>query len=210
MTSSNKIVSLVRLTLPSLLVTLFTLPVLAQTDSAGDVIVRLRATELNWANQQNNGLATTNVTAQNKAIPEVDVSYFFTKNIATELVLTYPQTVNINVGGAASGTVKALPPTLLLQYHFTELGQIKPYVGVGVNYTSFTSANILNGGASVNASSTGFAAQIGFDYMLDKNWGLNADLKYIQIKTDVFAGGANIGQLGLNPTVASAGLTYRF
>lgn len=210
MTSSNKIVSLVRLTLPSLLVTLFTLPALAQTNSAGDVIVRLRATELNWANQQNNGLATTNVTAQNKAIPEVDVSYFFTKNIATELVLTYPQTVNINVGGAASGTVKALPPTLLLQYHFTELGQIKPYVGVGVNYTSFTSANILNGGASVNASSTGFAAQIGFDYMLDKNWGLNADLKYIQIKTDVFAGGANIGQLGLNPTVASAGLTYRF
>ena len=210
MTSSNKIVSLVRLTLPSLLVTLFTLPVLAQTNSAGDVIVRLRATELNWANQQNNGLATTNVTAQNKAIPEVDVSYFFTKNIATELVLTYPQTVNINVGGAASGTVKALPPTLLLQYHFTELGQIKPYVGVGVNYTSFTSANILNGGASVNASSTGFAAQIGFDYMLDKNWGLNADLKYIQIKTDVFAGGANLGQLGLNPTVASAGLTYRF
>jgi len=210
MTSSNKIVSLVRLTLPSLLVTLFTLPALAQTNSAGDVIVRLRATELNWANQQNNGLATTNVTAQNKAIPEVDVSYFLTKNIATELVLTYPQTVNINVGGAASGTVKALPPTLLLQYHFTELGQIKPYVGVGVNYTSFTSANILNGGASVNASSTGFAAQIGFDYMLDKNWGLNADLKYIQIKTDVFAGGANIGQLGLNPTVASAGLTYRF
>ena len=210
MTSSNQIVSLVRLTLPTLLVTLFTLPVLAQTNSAGDVIVRLRATELNWANQQNNGLATTNVTAQNKAIPEVDVSYFFTKNIATELVLTYPQTVNINVGGAASGTVKALPPTLLLQYHFTELGQIKPYVGVGVNYTSFTSANILNGGASVNASSTGFAAQIGFDYMLDKNWGLNADLKYIQIKTDVFAGGANLGQLGLNPTVASAGLTYRF
>ena len=210
MTSSNKIVSLVRLTLPSLLVTLFTLPALAQTNSAGDVIVRLRATDLNWANQQNNGLATTNVTAQNKAIPEVDVSYFFTKNIATELVLTYPQTVNINVGGAASGTVKALPPTLLLQYHFTELGQIKPYVGVGVNYTSFTSANILNGGASVNASSTGFAAQIGFDYMLDKNWGLNADLKYIQIKTDVFAGGANIGQLGLNPTVASAGLAYRF
>ncbi len=210
MTSSNKIVSLVRLTLPTLLVTLFTLPALAQTNSAGDVIVRLRATELNWANQQNNGLATTNVTAQNKAIPEVDVSYFLTKNIATELVLTYPQTVNINVGGAASGTVKALPPTLLLQYHFTELGQIKPYVGFGVNYTSFTSANILNGGASVNASSTGFAAQIGFDYMLDKNWGLNADLKYIQIKTDVFAGGANIGQLGLNPTVASAGLTYRF
>ena len=210
MTSSNKIVSLVRLTLPTLLVTLFTLPALAQTNSAGDVIVRLRATELNWANQQNNGLATTNVTAQNKAIPEVDVSYFFTKNIATELVLTYPQTVNINVGGAASGTVKALPPTLLLQYHFTELDPIKPYVGVGVNYTSFTSANILNGGASVNASSTGFAAQIGFDYMLDKNWGLNADLKYIQIKTDVFAGGANIGQLGLNPTVASAGLTYRF
>ncbi len=210
MTNSNKIVNLVRIILPTLLAALSTLPAVAQTSATGDVLVRLRALELNWANQQNNGLATTNVAAQNKAIPEVDISYFFTKNIATELVLTYPQTVNINVGGVASGTVKALPPTLLLQYHFTDLGQIKPYVGAGVNYTSFTSANILNGGASVNASSTGLAAQIGFDFMLDKNWGLNADLKYIQIKTDVFAGGANIGQLGLNPTVASVGLTYRF
>ena len=45
-------------------------------------MIRARALQLNWANQQNNGLNTTNVTAQNKTIPEIDISYFLQKNIA--------------------------------------------------------------------------------------------------------------------------------
>ncbi len=32
-----------------------------------------------------------------------------------------------------------LPPTLTLQYHFTDFGAFKPYVGAGVNYTVFFS-----------------------------------------------------------------------
>jgi outer membrane protein len=87
-------------------------------------MVRVRAVKLNWANGQANGLAATNVQAQDKTIPEFDVSYFFTKNIATELVLTYPQNVGINIGGVQQGTIKALPPSLLLQYHFTDRRQL--------------------------------------------------------------------------------------
>jgi len=182
----------------------------AQQDSSSPWMVRARAVELNWANAQNDGLATTNVRAENKAIPEVDVSYFFTKNIATELVLTYPQKVNIDVTGAYQGTLKALPPSLLAQYHFTNLGPIKPYVGIGANYTSFTSQSILNNTATVKNNSYGGVAQLGADYMIDKNWGINLDVKYIQIKTDVYVSGSKIGQLGLNPTAAALGVTYRF
>ena len=48
-------------------------------------LIRARALQLNWANEQNNGLDSVNVTAQNLTIPEVDISYFINKNVAFEL-----------------------------------------------------------------------------------------------------------------------------
>lgn len=174
-------------------------------------MVRARAVNLDWSNGQKDGL-TGPVEAKNRIIPEVDVTYFFSNNIAAELVLTYPQKVKITSGGADIGNVKALPPSLLLQYHFTDMGPFKPYVGAGVNYTLFSDRKLNNGAVEVDKSSFGYAAQIGFDYMLDKNLGLNVDLKYAKIETDVtvVASGAKAGKLDLSPTMFGVGLTYRF
>ena len=186
----------------------------AQAADPGPFMVRARAVYLGWENGQSGGLplgGDTKVTAQNLWIPEIDLTYFFTKNIATELVLTYPQDININVGGTKAGTVSALPPSLMLQYHFTEMGAFKPYVGVGINYTIFYKRNnILDGAASVSDSSGGVVGQRGFDYMLDKNWGLNVDLKYIQMATKVYVGGDKVGTVNLNPLAVGLGVSYRF
>ena len=186
----------------------------AQTVETGSFMVRARAVYLGWENGQSGGLPLgghTKVTAQSLWIPEVDFTYFFTKNIAAELVLTYPQDININVGGAKAGTISALPPSLLLQYHFTDMGALKPYVGVGLNYTMFYKKNnILDGAASVSNSSVGAVGQIGFDYMLDKNWGLNVDLKYIQMSTNVYVQDQKVGKVNLNPLTVGVGVSYRF
>ncbi len=180
-------------------------------------MVRARATHLNWENGQST--ATINqsgldVNAKNLTIPEVDITYFFNKNIAAELVLSYPQRVDVRAGQASLGTVTALPPTLLAQYHFTQFGPLKPYVGAGVNYTRFGSRDLNNGSTfySVEKSSVGYAAQIGADYMLTKNWGINLDVKYIQIETDVIvnSSGASAGTLKLSPIATSVGVTYKF
>lgn len=180
----------------------------------GSFMVRVRAVNVAFDNGQKDGLETVvgNIEADSRWIPELDLSYFFTKNIAAELVLTYPQTVDINAAALGNiGKIKALPPSLLVQYHFTDLGAFKPYVGLGVNYTIFMSRdNILGGAASVERSSVGLAAQVGFDYMFNKNWGLNLDVKYIQMETDVTVSGAKIGTLNLSPITAGAGVTYRF
>ncbi|CAN1547818.1 OmpW Outer membrane protein W [Burkholderiaceae bacterium] len=183
-------------------------------------MVRVRAVYLDWANGQSGGtgaVQSLNVQAEKEWIPELDITYFFTKNIATELVLTYPQKVKINAGSNQGniGTISALPPSLVLQYHFTDLGAFKPYVGAGINYTIFSNrANFpaLNNGVTVNQSSVGFVGQIGLDYMFDKNWGLNIDLKYITMSTDVqtVSGGTNLGTLTLNPWTPAVGVTYRF
>jgi outer membrane protein len=188
----------------------------AQSSSENPWMVRVRATDLIWQNGQSGAVVQgANVKAANKVIPEFDISYFFTKNIAAELVLTYPQTININYTASQTnlGSIKALPPSLLLQYHFTDLGALKPYVGAGVNYTIFSNRNNLGNGAySVDSSSVGAVGQVGADYFLDKNWGLNVDLKYATMSTNVTAtsGGANVRKLTLNPWMPGVGVTYKF
>lgn len=188
-------------------------PVMAQ-QAEGNWLVRGRAVQLDYRNGQTDGLplgGTTKIEAGNRVIPEVDITYFFTKNIAAELVLTYPQDIDIKIGGTKQGTIGALPPSLLLQYHFTDLGAFKPYVGAGVNYTIFSKrSNILNGAASIDRDSFGLAAQVGLDYALNKNWSLNFDAKYVQMNTDVKVGGTKVGKINLDPMLYGIGIGYRF
>ena len=181
-------------------------PIAAQAQAEENPwMLRVRAVDLLFQNGQSNTVSTLNVKAQNEWIPEVDVSYFFTKNIAAELVLTWPQQVNITAGAGNTnvGKVSALPPSLLVQYHFTELGAFKPYVGVGVNYTIFGNRQnfpALGNSVQVDQNSVGVVGQIGADYMFDKNWGLNLDVKYATMSTNVTTvqGGTNLGKLTLN------------
>jgi outer membrane protein len=195
-------------------------PIASQAQSAEDNpwMLRVRAVDLLFQNGQSGLVQAANVKAKNQVIPEFDVSYFFTKNIAAELVLTWPQQVNITygAGSANAGKITALPPSLLLQYHFTELGAFKPYVGAGVNYTIFGNRQnfpALGNQAQVDQSSFGFAGQVGMDYMIDKNWGLNVDVKYITMSTNVTGSGGLAGQSGkltLNPWTPGVGVTYKF
>uniref|UniRef100_B1XVB7 OmpW family protein n=1 Tax=Polynucleobacter necessarius subsp. necessarius (strain STIR1) TaxID=452638 RepID=B1XVB7_POLNS len=193
-------------------------PIAAQAQAEENPwMVRVRAVDLLFQNGQNSTVAGLNIKAKNQVIPEFDISYFFTKNIAAELVLTWPQQVNITAGSGNTnvGKVSALPPSLLVQYHFTDLGAFKPYVGAGVNYTIFGNRQnflALGNAVQVDNSSVGVVGQIGADYMLDKNWGLNVDVKYATMSTNVTVvqGGANLGKLTLNPWMPAVGVTYKF
>ncbi len=173
----------------------------------GPWMVRARAVHLDMANKDNTGLG---LTVDNKTIPEVDVSYFFTPNIAAELILTVPQKQTVSSNGTSIGTFKHLPPTLLLQYHFTGLTGYKPYVGAGINYTDISKVDLLGGAATLDSQSWGGALQAGVDIPLDKNWSINFDVKKVYIKTNVYAAGVNAGTLKLDPMLVGVGLGYRF
>ena len=171
-------------------------------------MVRFRATNLDMANKTTGTVAELGVNANDKTIPEVDVTYFFNKNVAAELILTVPQKQTVYAGTAALGTFKHLPPTLLAQYHFTNFNGFKPYVGAGFNYTKISSVQL--GGPTLDSHSWGFAYQAGVDIPLDKQWSLNFDVKKIHIKTNVYSGADNLGTLKLDPVAASVGVGYRF
>ena len=170
-------------------------------------MVRARAVHLDMFIQDSTGLG---LSVNNKTIPEVDVSYFFSPNVAAELILTVPQKQTVSSNGTSIGTFKHLPPTLLLQYHFTGLNGYKPYVGAGINYTDISKVNLLGGVATLDKDSWGGALQAGVDIPLDKNWSLNFDVKKVYIKTHVYAAGVNAGTLKLDPVLVGAGVGYRF
>lgn len=184
-------------------------PFVASAQDTGNWIVRARAVHLDSANKDDTGLG---LTINNKWLPEVDISYFFTPNIAAELILTYPQkqTVNSTVVGGDIGTFKHLPPTLTAQYHFTNLGAIRPYVGLGVNYTNISSVDILDGAVNLKRNSFGLAAQIGADFPMGGGWLLNVDVKKVQIGTKVYIGDVDQGKFKVDPLLVSVGFGKRF
>lgn len=150
-------------------------------------------------------------------IPELDITYFFTQNIAAELILgtTYAD-VKAKGSIASLGTVGStwiLPPTLTLQYHFTDFGKFKPYVGAGVNYTIFFNQDGDSADKLHIKNTFGAALQAGFDYMLDEHWGVNLDVKKLFLEPDfdvTVAGTKYNGKAELNPWLVGAGVTYRF
>lgn len=178
---------------------------LAMAQDSGSWVVRARALNLQSANKDTTGLK---LSVNDKTFPEVDIGYFFTPNLAVELVLTYPQKHDIRAGGTKIGTLKHLPPSLLLQYHFDAPG-FKPYVGAGLNYTRFSSVH-LPAGVGIDKNSWGAALQVGMDIPLAKNLYLNVDVKKVYIQTDVFAGGVKAGTFKVDPVLFGIGLGYRF
>ncbi len=179
---------------------------LAVQAQEGPWLVRVRAVNLDSANKDSTGLE---LSVNDKVIPEVDISYFFTPNIAAELILTYPQKHTLKAGNTEIGTLKHLPPTLTAQYHFTQFGAFKPYVGGGLNYTRFSSVE-LPAGVDIDRNSYGLAVQAGFDYEVAKNVYLNVDVKKVQIRTDVSAGGTELGTFKVDPLLIGVGVGYRF
>lgn len=175
-------------------------------------LVRARAVQVDMKNSGNTA-TTALLSVDDKTIPEVDISYFFNKNIAAELILTVPQKQHVYLSGADKGTFKHLPPTLTVQYHFTNFNGYKPYVGAGVNFTKICKENITITSANdtrLENNSTGFALQAGVDIPLTKQVSFNVDVKKIQLKSDVYVGGSNVGTLKLDPVLVGVGIGYRF
>jgi outer membrane protein len=182
----------------------------AAQSAEGPWMVRVRAVNLDAVNKPTGSLGA-NVSANDKVIPEVDISYFFSPNLAAELILTVPQKHDVRLNGAVIGSLKHLPPTLTLQYHFDTVGgKFKPYVGAGINYTRFSSVKLPDASYSIEKSSVGLALQAGVDIPLDKNLYLNFDVKKVQIRTDLTVAGTNYGAVKVDPVLFGVGLGWRF
>ena len=150
---------------------------------------------------------------KNQWTGELDSTYFFTPNIAVEGSITWAKQ-DVTFNGTGVGALKMMPVTFTAQYHFTNFGAWKPYLGGGFNYTYFYETDLgNNAGASVNRDSWGGALQAGVDYQFQRNWYFNLDVKYLWINNDVRLNNFNTGNtnsLDIDPWLFGVGVRYRF
>lgn len=201
-------------------------PAWAQVE-AGDVLVRARAILVSPTEDSGPvtpGFPTGSVGVSDRAAPELDFTYMVTDHIGAELILATTKH-NITGRGALSGlgevaSTRVLPPTLTLQYHFAPKSHVRPYVGAGINYTTFYSADASRsleaaiGKTDVRLKdSFGYALQAGIDVDLSPRVFLNLDVKYIDIDTTarLTTGGAvNRVDVSIDPIVPAIGIGMRF
>ncbi len=207
------------------------IPAQAMAYDAGDWLVRGRI--INVAPNDHSGSLSINgadtgqqgVKVNSDTVPELDITYMLTPNWGLELILGYSQhKVRGEKTWAALGDVintKVLPPTLTLQYHFRPHAQWRPYVGLGVNYTTFFDEKVPSSSALSSPSakvdldhSWGLAAQAGMDVALNSDWFVNFDVKYIDIDTTANFSGTAVGaaqiDADIDPWVWGVGVGRRF
>ena len=156
------------------------------------------------------------------------IDYAFDDNWVLELVAATPFSHDIQGTGGLAGNkiadIKQLPPSLIAQYHFLDSTyKFRPFIGVGINYTTFfdeqpsaaLKATLGTDDVEVKLDdSFGFAAQAGFNYMMNENWGLHGMVALIDIDTDatVYANGtkALTSTVEIDPVVAMFGVKYKF
>ncbi|MDO6776748.1 outer membrane protein OmpW [Shewanella sp. 3_MG-2023] len=122
----------------------------------------------------------------------LNFGYMLTDNWGLELLAATPFSHDVSLGELGKiAETKHLPPTLVAQYYFSNgQSKLRPYIGVGVNFTNFFDNEFTNDldGALTDLSmsnSWGLAAQVGLDYQFNDNWLVNASVWYADISTDV-------------------------
>lgn len=157
--------------------------------------------------------------------PELSASYFVTPNLSFQLIAaTTRHTITVKGGSAGLngtlGSTWVLPPTLTAQWHFPQIGVIRPYVGVGITVAFFYGTHPSTYLASVVGRNTnklglrtavGPSFEAGFDVPIQGNWSANVDVKQMILPTAARLGhGAVHAMTGLDPTVVGFGVGYKF
>ena len=191
-------------------------PALAQ--SAGSWTVGIGAH--NVAPKSDNGTLTAtplgNLTMDvgSNVRPTITGEYFLQDNLGIEVLAALPFQHDISVAGVGKvGSTRHLPPTVSLQYHFGQ-GKVKPFVGVGLNYTTFFSTKSEGAIAGTNldlSDSWGLAAHLGVDFKVGEKGAIRLDYRKVDIDTRVKLNGANLGTkntVNIDPSVY--GIAYVF
>jgi outer membrane protein len=141
-------------------------------------------------------------------IPELDLEYFFMKQLSAELIAGVTRN-DIKLNNGFAGSTWLLPPTITVKYHPLAGDVISPYVGFGFNVI-FPFNSRVNGVNDFSIdNSVGWAAQGGVDFKIKDNLYFNIDYKYLNADTQAKIAGTKY-DLSLIPHLFGIGIGYRF
>ncbi|MDE2368969.1 MAG: OmpW family protein [Burkholderiales bacterium] len=160
--------------------------------------------------------ADSNVKSANTLL--LTIEHELVPNIGIELVVGIPPTVKTYATGSVSYlgevlTAKNVAPALIMNYHFGDAGsKLRPYLGVGVNYTHFGSPKSPYGWQVHLSDSMGMLIQGGIDYAITPQWGVFASAARVDVRTKLVAVGATVLQsdINLRPWTYQLGASYKF
>ncbi len=227
---------MIRKTLSASLLALAIAAPFAQAFEAGDIIVRAGAITVDPQEDSSSlkfdgaAAAGTKATLDSDTQLGLNFVYMLNSKVGVELLAATPFSHEVGVKGLGGGLdgklgdIKHLPPTLSVVYYpLDSKTAFRPYVGLGINYTTFFQEDVSSnrsaqGFSNLNLDdSWGLAAQVGMDYMLTDNVMLNAQLRYIDIDTDASVDGPTaLGisrtkvDVDVDPMVYMVGLGYKF
>jgi outer membrane protein len=145
--------------------------------------------------------------------PTITGEYFVADNLGIEVLAALPFQHDIDIKGAGTvATAKQLPPTVSLQYHFNGGGTVSPFVGVGLNYTTFfdeSTKGALAGSTLKLDDSWGLAAHAGLDFAVG-NGAVRVDVRWIDIDSDASVNGAKLGKVNIDPLVYGTAYVFKF
>ena len=177
----------------------------------GDVLVRVGASIVDPKSDNLTLGPSTTLQIDEDVQPTFDITYMFRNRWGVELLAStiwdHGLFVKSPTGTSGFGRVRHLPPTLSLQYHFNPDGRVRPYAGIGLNYTLIISERP---NALEVENSIGPAAQLGVDFGLNDKWFLNLSARYIDIDADARLGSTNLGTVEVDPFVYGIHVGYKF
>jgi len=142
--------------------------------------------------------------------PTLTLEYFVYENLGIELLASLPFRNSVKAEGDYIGQTKLLPPTLSVQYYFVNASKFTPFVGVGLNYTTFFDTRGVAGLDLSAEDSWGFAAHAGVDYKLTERSSIRLDARWVEVETEVKVNGVKSGKLALDPFVFGASWVFKF
>ncbi|KWS04469.1 Outer membrane protein W precursor [Lysobacter capsici AZ78] len=146
--------------------------------------------------------------------PTITFEYFIRENLGIEVLAATPFKHDIEIKGLGKvGSTKHLPPVISLQYHWNSRGTVSPFVGVGINYTTFFSEKTsgpLRGNDLKLEDSVGVAAHVGIDFIITERSAIRVDARWIDIESDVELNGEKIGKADIDPAVYGLAYVMKF
>ncbi|KDV01922.1 membrane protein [Aeromonas sp. HZM] len=199
--------------LPLLIAAAFASPV-AMAHQAGDILVRGGLAFVSPQTSSYNVLGTGELEIDSNMQLGLTLSYMLTDNWGVELLAATPFSHSVSTAGLGEvAKVKHLPPTLMAQYYFGDANsKVRPYVGAGINYTTFFDEEGRGALAGTDVSvdsSWGMAGQVGLDMAINDRWFVNASAWLIDIDTDVHTAVGTINT-SIDPVAFMFGVGYRF
>lgn len=190
----------------------------------GDWVVRVGPAHVspNDDSGELSGVAGVEVGVDSATSLGLTVTYMVSDHIGVGLLAAWPFKHDITSTGTTLpdagkiAEVKQLPPTLTLQYHFQPASNIRPWVGAGLNYTTFFSEKTTGDLAGLTDSislddSFGWAVEAGIDIDINQDWFVSGQLWYLAIDTTATLGdGLGDIDVDIDPWVAMIGVGMRF